>query len=159
MINYDNKKVFSLGKHWLAVIILHLLNTNSVGQKLIRSNLLISTSDTVDVALKSSPPCGFFLRRVTLMFHEMLIIAHALYDEEILLSFHISVILCVLVLSVPNKTQTMDFADSTSLQMLHEMPTRTSHLKPSDLQPIGSNFIVTRHTISVTVLNLISMSL
>ncbi len=150
--------MFSLGKHWLAVIILHLLNTNSVGQKLIRSDLLISSSYTV-VALKSSPPCGLFLRRITPMFHEMLIIAHTLYDEEILLSFHISVILCVLVLSVPNKTQTMDFADGISLQMLHKMPTRTFHLKPSDLQPIESNFILTCHSLSVMELNLISMHL
>lgn len=39
----------------------------------------------------------------------MLIIAGTLYDEEILLSFHISVISSVLVSSVPNKTQTVDF--------------------------------------------------
>lgn len=51
MINYDNKKVFSLGKHLLAVIILHSLNKNAVGQKhSIKSAYLY----TVDVALRSS---------------------------------------------------------------------------------------------------------
>lgn len=44
--------MFSLGKHWLAVIILHKLKKNSVGQKLIWLNLLIFTSYTVDDWLK-----------------------------------------------------------------------------------------------------------
>lgn len=58
----------------------------------------------------------------------MLIVADTLYDEEILPSFHISVILSVLALGVPNKAQTMDFADSnTLLQILEEMPMGTSH--------------------------------
>lgn len=84
----------------------------------------------------------------------MLIIEGILYDEEILLSFHFSVILSVLVLSVPNKTQTMDFADSSSLQILYEIPTRTSHLKSSDL------LISFQHVkVYVTLVNLISMCL